>query len=405
MRHQLECIECHARYPSSYTACACSSCGDLLQVTYDFNDLRESVDVSAWKSRPPSVWKYEQLLPIDGASMKITLGEGGTTLHKTTRLGELLGIKRLNVKNEGENPTGSFKDRGMTVGVSRAVEVKAKKVICASTGNTSASLAAYAAKAGLECIVIIPQGKIALGKLVQAIAHGARVIQLEGYFDDALRAVLTVVKSNPKLYLLNSVNPYRVEGQKTLAYEIWDQLEGDIPDTVIVPVGNAGNISAIWKGFQDLQEIGMISHPPRMIGIQAQGASPVTEAFKTGRSEIIPIQHPQTIATAIKIGSPASWKKALRAVRDSGGIMEAVTDDEILEAQRLLARLEGVFVEPASASSIAGVKKLIEVGLVGADERVTCVVTGHGLKDPEIVSQMFEKPRTVKAGQLEFLLS
>ena len=309
------------------------------------------------------------------------------------------------MKNEGENPTGSFKDRGMTVGVSRAVEVKAKKVICASTGNTSASLAAYAAKAGLECIVIIPQGKIALGKLVQAIAHGARVIQLEGYFDDALRAVLTVAKSNPKLYLLNSVNPYRIEGQKTLAYEIWDQLEGDIPDTVIVPVGNAGNISAIWKGFQDLQEIGMISHPPRMIGIQAQGASPVTEAFKTGRSEIIPIQHPETIATAIKIGSPASWKKALRAVRDSGGIMEAVTDDEILAAQRLLARLEGVFVEPASASSIAGVKKLIDVGLVGTDERVTCVVTGHGLKDPEIVSQMFEKPRTVKAGQLEFLLS
>jgi len=405
MRHQLECIGCRAQYPSSYTACACSSCGDLLEVTYDFNDLRESVDVSAWKSRPPSVWKYEQLLPIDGASMKITLGEGGTTLHRTTRLGELLGVKKLNVKNEGENPTGSFKDRGMTVGVSRAVEVKAKKVICASTGNTSASLAAYAAKAGLECIVIIPQGKIALGKLVQAIAHGARVIQLEVYFDDALRAVLTVVKSNPKLYLLNSVNPYRVEGQKTLAYEIWDQLEGDIPDTVIVPVGNAGNISAIWKGFQDLQEIGMISHPPRMIGIQAQGASPVTEAFKTGRSEIIPIQHPETIATAIKIGSPASWKKALRAVRDSGGIMEAVTDDEILAAQRLLARLEGVFVEPASASSIAGMKKLIEVGLVGADERVTCVVTGHGLKDPEIVSQMFEKPRTVKAGQLEFLLS
>jgi len=405
MRHQLECIGYRAQYPSSYTECACSSCGDLLEVTYDFNDLRESVDVSAWKSRPPSVWKYEQLLPIDGASMKITLGEGGTTLHRTTRLGELLGVKKLNVKNEGENPTGSFKDRGMTVGVSRAVEVKAKKVICASTGNTSASLAAYAAKAGLECIVIIPQGKIALGKLVQAIAHGARVIQIEGYFDDALRAVLTVAKSNPKLYLLNSVNPYRIEGQKTLAYEIWDQLEGDIPDTVIIPVGNAGNISAIWKGFQDLHEIGLISHPPRMIGIQAQGASPVTEAFKTGRSEIIPIQHPETIATAIKIGSPASWKKALRAVRDSGGIMEAVTDDEILEAQRLLARLEGVFVEPASASSIAGMKKLIEVGLVGADERVTCVVTGHGLKDPEIVSQMFEKPRTVKAGQLEFLLS
>ena len=405
MRHQLECIGCHALYPSTITEWSCSNCGDLLEIIYDSNDLRESVDVSAWKSRPPSVWKYEQLLPIDRASKKITLGEGGTTLHKTSRLAESLGIRKLYVKNEGENPTGSFKDRGMTVGVSRAVEIDSKRVICASTGNTSASLGAYAAKAGIECIVIIPEGKIALGKLVQAIAHGARVIQIEGYFDDALKAVLSLARSNRELYLLNSVNPYRIEGQKTLAYELWDQLEGNIPETVIIPVGNAGNISAIWKGFQDLRELDLIQRQPRMIGIQAMGASPITETFKAGRSEIIPVNHPETIATAIKIGSPASWKKALRAVKDSDGIMEAVTDEEILDAQRLLARLEGIFVEPASASSVAGLKKLRDVGLVGADEVVTCIVTGHGLKDPEIALRMFEKPTNMNVTQLGRLLS
>jgi threonine synthase len=379
----------------------------LLEVVFDPDELRESVNVSVWKSKAPSVWKYEELLPIEKASAKVTLGEGGTTLHNTIRLGERLGLRQLNVKNEGENPTGSFKDRGMTVGISRAVEGNSKKVICASTGNTSASMAAYAAKAGLESVVVIPEGKIALGKLAQAIAHGARVMQIEGNFDDALRAVLLLTQSNPKLYLLNSINPYRIEGQKTLAYEIWDQLEGNLPDTVIVPVGNAGNISAIWKGFHELSQIGLISRLPRMIGIQAHGASPISDAFKAGLSEITPVEHPETIATAIRIGSPASWKKALRAVKNSGGVMESVTDEEILDAQKLLARLEGIFVEPASASSIAGLKKIIEGGIVGADERVTCVVTGHGLKDPEIVHRMFEKPTTVKADlqSLELLLN
>ena len=405
MHHELECIGCHAHYPSTGNSYSCPHCGDLLEITYDFNALKESVTLSSWKLRPLSVWKYEQLLPIEEASTRITLGEGGTTLHRASRLGQAIGLGKLNVKNEGENPTGSFKDRGMTVGVSRAVEVDSKKVICASTGNTSASLAAYAAKAGLECIVVIPAGKIAQGKLVQAIAHGARVIQIEGYFDDALRSVLALVKSNPKLYLLNSVNPYRIEGQKTIAYEVWDQLEGSVPDTVIVPVGNAGNLSAIWKGFHDLNQIGLTSTMPRMIGIQARGASPITEAFKSGRLEITPVKRPETVATAIKIGSPASWKKALLAVRESGGLMEEVTDDEILDAQKLLARLEGVFVEPASAASIAGAKKLTDLGIIGSDESVTCVVTGHGLKDPEIVCEMFEKPRTVKQSELEHVVS
>jgi len=371
----------------------------LLEVRYDYDSLRDSVDTSLWRKRPLSIWRYEELLPLDRASVKVSLGEGGTSLHRSIRLAERLGLKKLHVKNEGENPTGSFKDRGMTVGVSKAVEIGAERVVCASTGNTSASLAAYAAKAGLECIVVIPSEKVALGKLAQAIVHGARVVQLEGSFDDALRVVLELAQSKTGLYLLNSINPYRLEGQKTLAYEVWDQLGGRVPDAVIVPVGNAGNISAIWKGFQDLNQLGLISDLPRMIGIQAEGASPIAEAFRRGLSKIDPVPNPETVATAIRIGSPASWKKALRAVRGSKGLVETVTDTEILEAQRLLARLEGIFVEPASASSVAGLKKLVEVGAVSHKEEVACVTTGHGLKDPEIIGRICEKPITVSADQ------
>jgi len=392
MDHHLECIGCGARYSSSEIVYVCKSCGDLLEVRYDYDSLRESVDVSLWKARSLSVWRYEELLPLDRAAVKVSLGEGGTSLHRSTRLAESLGLKRLHVKNEGENPTGSFKDRGMTIGVSKAVEIGAKKVVCASTGNTSASLAAYAARAGLECIVVIPSGKVALGKLAQALVYGARVVQLEGSFDDALRAVVELAQSKMGLYLLNSINPYRLEGQKTLAYEVWDQLGGKVPGTVIVPVGNAGNIAAIWKGFQDLNQLGLISDLPRMIGIQAEGASPIAEAFRKGLSRIDPVPNPETVATAIRIGSPASWKKALRAVRDSKGLVETVTDEEILEAQKLLARLEGIFVEPAGASSIAGLKKLVEVGGVGREEEVICVTTGHGLKDPEVIGRTCEKP-------------
>jgi len=371
----------------------------LLEIRYDYESLRESIDTSLWKSRPLSVWRYEELLPLDRASVKVSLGEGGTSLHRSIRLAESLGLKRLHVKNEGENPTGSFKDRGMTVGVSKAVEIGAEKVVCASTGNTSASLAAYAAKAGLECIVLIPSQKVALGKLAQAVIYGARVLQIEGGFDDALRAVVELAQSKTSFYLLNSINPYRLEGQKTLAYEVWDQLGGRVPDTIIVPVGNAGNISAIWKGFQELNQLGLISNLPKMIGIQAEGASPIAEAFRRGLSKIDPSPNPETVATAIRIGSPASWKKALNAVRGSKGLMETVSDREILEAQKLLARLEGIFVEPASASSIAGLKKLVEVESVSREEEVVCVTTGHGLKDPEVVERACKKPMTVSAHQ------
>mgnify|MGYP001058938515 CR=1 FL=1 len=392
LQHYLECIGCGATYTPNSVVYACRSCRDLLTVKYDYRELRNTVDLKPLPGRPISVWRYEQLLPLGHKSERISLGEGGTGLHRCDRLGDDMGLKNLWVKNEGENPTGSFKDRGMTVGVSRAVEVGACSVACASTGNTSASLAAYAAKAGLRCVVLIPFGKIAFGKLAQAIAYGARVIQIEGNFDDALNSVLQLTERRQTIYPLNSVNPYRLEGQKTLAFEVWDQLGQRVPDKVVVPVGNAGNISAIWKGFVELKEIGWIDTLPKMMGIQAEGAAPIAEAFKKREKSIHRVENPETVATAIRIGSPASWKKALRSIFESSGVMETVSDEEILESQKRLARLEGLFVEPASASSIAGLRRLVDAGSVEVDEEVVAVATGHGLKDPEIIIKTCEEP-------------
>jgi len=310
------------------------------------------------------------------------------------------------VKNEGENPTGSFKDRGMTVGVTKAMELDIKTVICASTGNTSASLAAYAAKAGLQCIVLVPSGKIAHGKLAQAMVFGAKVVQVRGDFDQALKMVLELSERHREVYLLNSINPFRLEGQKSLAYEICDQLNKNMPERVVLPVGNAGNISAIWKGFTEFHKLGLIDNLPKMTGIQAEGAAPIARAIKNGKEEIVPIDKPETIATAIRIGAPVSWKKAIKAIRESKGTAETVTDQEIIEAQKMLARSEGLFVEPASASSIAGLKKLLELGKIDKDEAVVCVATGHGLKDPDIAIKISEKPLEIEAeiGSIEKLL-
>jgi threonine synthase len=301
------------------------------------------------------------------------------------------------VKNEGENPTGSFKDRGMTVGVSKANELGTKNVICASTGNTSAALAAYAAKAGMRCTVLIPSGKIAYGKLSQAMIYGAKVLQIRGNFDQSLDMVLKIAEKHPAIYLLNSINPFRVEGQKSLAFEICDQLDGQAPDRLVVPVGNAGNISAIWKGFTEYYRLGFINKLPKMTGIQAAGSAPIAHMIKTGSNEMVPIKTPETLATAIRIGAPVSWKKAVNAIRKSGGTAETVTDDEILAAQKMLARVEGIFVEPASASSIAGLIKLVDIGVISKDERVVCVTTGHGLKDPDTAVKSSEKPMEVNA--------
>ncbi len=391
----LECIGCGSRYNPDQVIYNCGRCGDLLSVEYDLSEIPEDIE-DAWRRRPLSVWRYRELLPVSTFERRVSLSEGGTSLNRCIRLSDKIGLKNLYVKNEGENPTGSFKDRGMTVGVTKALELGMIRVACASTGNTSASLAAYAARAGIECIVLIPSGKIAFGKLTQAIIHGAKVIQIRGNFDEALRIVRSICHTH-RIYLLNSVNPFRLEGQKTAAFEIRDQLCGKVPDKIVIPVGNAGNISAYWKGFTELRKIGLIDDLPQMIGIQAEGAAPIANSLKKGMDLIEFVENPETVATAIRIGSPVNWKKAVRAVKESGGTVEKVSDKEILEAQRLLAQLEGIFVEPASAASIAGLIRLVSEGLIDKDETVVCILTGHGLKDPDIVVKQFARPIEVEA--------
>ncbi len=396
MVHQ-ECINCKTTYSVDEIIYFCKKCGDILEIKFDTNELAENLKTSDWKTKPLSVWRYRALMPIHESTKLVTLGEGGTGLHRSERLGNELGIRNLYVKNEGENPTGSFKDRGMTVGVTKAVELGARHVICASTGNTSASLAAYAARAGIRCTVLIPSGKIAYGKLAQAMIHGAKVLQVKGNFDEALEFVLKLAEKHKDIYLLNSINPFRIEGQKSLGYEICEQLNYEAPDRIIIPVGNAGNISAVWKGLKEFYELGLIKKLPKMTGIQAEGSAPIAQAIKANSDKITPVEHPETIATAIRIGAPVSWKKAVNAIRESHGTAETVTDDEILDAQKTLARIEGIFVEPASASSIAGLKKLIKKGVILEDEKVVCITTGHGLKDPDTAIKQSEKPIEVDA--------
>ncbi|MGH2784449.1 MAG: threonine synthase [Actinomycetota bacterium] len=329
--------------------------------------------------------EYRDRLPVTDSTPVITLMEGGTPLIHSGVLSDRTGCE-VWLKYEGANPTGSFKDRGMTVAMSKAVEEGAKAVICASTGNTSASAAAYAAKAGIECGVLVPEGAIALGKLAQALVHGAKVIQVLGNFDAALTMARELVERHP-VALMNSVNPHRIEGQKTAAFEICDAL-GRAPDYHILPVGNAGNITAYWKGYKEEREAERITFLPRMFGFQAAGAAPIVEGH--------PIESPSTIATAIRIGNPASWESAVEASRDSEGSIRAVTDREILTAYRALAR-EGVFVEMASAASVAGLLQLLEAGMLAPGTTVVCVLTGHGLKDPEWAIAGAPKPAVIEA--------
>ncbi|MBM3673577.1 MAG: threonine synthase [Actinobacteria bacterium] len=321
---------------------------------------------------PGVVEAYREHLPVKETTPVVTLLEGGTPLLRAERLSGELGLE-VWCKVEGLNPTGSFKDRGMTMAITKAVEDGAKVVVCASTGNTSASAAAYAARAGITCGVVIPEGKIALGKLAQALIHGARVVQVRGNFDQALD-IVRALGDLGGVTVVNSINPYRIEGQKTASFEIVDVL-GDAPEVHCIPVGNAGNITAYWRGYLEYERLGRAGRTPRMLGWQAQGASPIV------RGE--PVAHPETVATAIRIGNPASWEGALAARDESGGAIGMVSDDEILAAYRELAATEGLFVEPASAASVAGMRKAAASGLVEAGERVVCTVTGHGLKDPQ----------------------
>ncbi|MBK0330376.1 threonine synthase [Brachybacterium sp. MASK1Z-5] len=314
--------------------------------------------------------EYREHLPFSDEDTLLTLGEGGTPLVHSPSLSRTVGAD-VHVKVEGMNPTGSFKDRGMVSAMSRAVSDGAKSVVCASTGNTSASAAAYATRAGITCAVLLPQGKIAAGKLAQAVVHGAKLIQVEGNFDDCLEIARKLDAAHP-VELVNSVNPFRLQGQKTGAFEVCDAL-GKAPDIHILPVGNAGNISAYWMGYTEYRDKGITGSAPAMWGFQAEGAAP----FKAGR----PITDPETVATAIRIGAPASWSLAVAARDDSGGLIDAVSDDQILDAQALLAGEVGIFVEPASAAGVAGLLQQAEKGLVPRGATIAITVTGNGLKD------------------------
>ncbi|MBM4452793.1 MAG: threonine synthase [Chloroflexi bacterium] len=324
--------------------------------------------------------RYRNFLPVTPQTPTITLGEGDTPLVRSVALEKELSCGELYFKLEGCNPTGSFKDRGMVVAVAKAVEAGSSTITCASTGNTSASAAAYGARFGLKVVVVIPKGKIAIGKLAQAIAYGAKIIAIQGNFDQALQVVRALVEKHP-ITLVNSLNPYRIEGQKTAAFEIVDDL-GDAPDYFFIPVGNAGNITAYWKGFREYKEAGKSTQTPKMMGFQAAGAAPIVKGK--------PIDKPKTIATAIRIGNPASWKGATTARDESGGLIDSVTDSEILHAYKLLAAREGVFGEPASAASVAGLIKMVQQGLKLANKRVVCIITGTGLKDPSLPAKFVE---------------
>lgn len=316
--------------------------------------------------------EYRAWLPVDADTPVVTLREGGTPLVYACTLSEMTG-SQVWLKYDGANPTGSFKDRGMTMAISKAAQEGARAVICASTGNTSASAAAYAVKAGMVCAVLVPQGKIAMGKLAQAIIHGATLLQVDGNFDDCLTLARGLADDYP-VSLVNSVNPDRIEGQKTASFEIVDML-GDAPDIHCLPVGNAGNITAYWKGYREYADAGHSTHLPRMWGFQAAGSAPIVQGA--------PVAKPETIATAIRIGNPASWEQAEAARDDSGGIIDSVTDEQILAAYRLLASKEGLFCEPASAASVAGLLQAHERGQLDPGQTIVCTLTGNGLKDPQ----------------------
>jgi len=386
----LACIECGETFPPfedvRYT---CDDCDGLLEVRYAELPVWEDFD------GPRSVWRYDAALPFEAG---VSLPEGATPLHEVPSIAADVGVSRLRVKHEGMNPTGSFKDRGMTVGVRVAQKVGVDRLACASTGNTSAALAAYGARAGMETLVLLPAGKVAAGKVAQASLHGARILEVDGNFDICLDIVQDLAMRG-EAYLLNSLNPFRLEGQKTIGLEILEQFredDGRYPDRIVLPVGNAGNTAALYKCFRELVESGALSEAdvPMLTGVQAAGAAPMVEAVEHGWGSIQRWEDVETRATAIRIGNPVNASKALPGIRETGGTAVAVSEEAITTAQRDLAG-EGVGVEPASAASVAGLRKLREDGVVGGDEAVVCLTTGHLLKDPEAAAEAGTEPEPV----------
>jgi threonine synthase len=368
---ELVCIGCGTAAETELPDSTCRKCGDLLEIKFS----RARDGRSLFDGRGPGIWRFRRALPFTPDVEPVSLEEGGTPLVRTGRFSTGVGLQNLFAKNDGQNPTGSFKDRGMSVAVTRAKTLGAKALVCASTGNTAASLAAYAAKAGMDAVVVVPRAGVALGKLGQAFAYGARVFGIEGNFDQALATVFDLVRKDDRFYLVNSVNPFRIEGQKIAAFEIYEQLSR-VPDYLVLPVGNAGNISAIWKGFKELRELGIVDTLPKMIGVQAAGAAPLAAAVASGEP-FSPLKEPRTVASAIRIGNPVSWKKALNAIGESGGDAVVVSDDEIMDAKKKLAQEEGLLVEAASAAPFAALIKL----KMPREAAVVCIATGNGLKD------------------------
>jgi len=397
-----QCIFCKKTYPLDMVKYRCD-CGELLDYRYDYSLLKEELGLNRFKDNIlTGVWRYQDLLPIKEDSRIISIKEGDTPLYKLNNIGKQLGCQELYAKFEGTNATGSFKDRGMTVGITRAIELGMHTVSCASTGNTAASLAAYAAAAGLHCKVILPKGTVSKGKLGQALIYGAEVISIDGSFTDAFNYAEDFCKQEG-VYFLNSINPIRIEGQKTVAFEICEEFDWQPPDYIVLPVGNAGNISAAYKGFYELTQVGITTKIPKMIGIQPETCMPLVKAFKEKKDRIEPVINPKTIATALQCGSPVSWRKALEALKESDGDAEEVSDQEIIDAQKELARKEGILCEPASACSLAGFKKLIEEGRIKKDKKIVLILTGTGLKDPDELVEISKNEKAIHEVKLSEL--
>jgi len=393
MPPQLVCFDpaCCSRYAITEAIYTCPACGSLLEASYDFSELGAGMLRSSWHGRRLSpdpldqsgVWRYREMFPfLDDYSRVVTLREGNTPLLDAPRAAAYAGIDALRFKHQGYNPSGSFKDNGMTAGVAQARRLGMQIVACVSTGNTSASMAAYAAAAGLKAVVFIPHGNIAYGKLAQALEYGALTFQVEANFDQIL-ALVRELAAQEGIYLLNSVNPFRIEGQKTIVIEMLEQCRWTAPDWIVLPGGNLGNTSAFGKALRELQQVGLIDRMPRLAVIQAEGAAPFYSLFRQG-GEMRSVEHPETLATAIKIGAPVSWPKARHEVDASGGVVEQVTEQEIADAKAVVGRC-GIGCEPASAATLAGIRKLAAAGVIRRDQDVVAVLTGHLLKDPDYI--------------------
>jgi len=389
--------ECRSVFGIDDAVYVCARCGDLLEIERSDDSAFKAEALRAiWRERRMShdirdrsgVWRFREFLPFDDGVEVVSLGEGNTQIYEAPRCAEYCGIDALRLKHQGNNPTGSFKDTGMTVALTQARKLGMRRVVCASTGNTAASLAAYAARAMMECMIMAPAGQVSAAKLAQALDYGAKVQEIEGNFDACMRAIRELVEDG-SAYLVNSINPFRIEGQKTVAFELAEQLEWQSPDHLVVPGGNLGNSSAFGKGFRELVAAGLLNRQPQITVVQAEGASPFARLYRESASQIVDEEHPQTLASAIKIGAPVSWKKAWSAVRDTGGRVITVSEQEIADAKAMIGR-DGIGCEPASATTVAGIRKLVKEKVIKKDESVVAVLTGHLLKDTDYVIKYHE---------------